>query len=93
MMRNLMPQRRTRSGFTLVELMVALAVISLLSAIALPAVKNSLRGQKVSRSASLLKSAIEEGRARSIASGGGGGIIIDRLRCRQIPLDVDIVTF
>lgn len=68
-----------RTGLTLVELMVALAVISILASIALPAVKNTLKEQKLPRAASVLQSAIEEGRARSIGSGGGGGIIIDRV--------------
>ena len=70
---------RVRVGLTLVELMVALAVISVLAAIALPNVKSTLQSQRVSRAASLLKSSIEEGRARSIRAGGGGGIIIDRI--------------
>ena len=64
-------------GLTLVELMVAILVLSILAGVSLPSVKNSLREQKVSRAASLLKSAIDEGRSRAIAS-GGGGIIIDR---------------
>jgi type II secretory pathway pseudopilin PulG len=63
---------------TLVELLVALAVISVLAGIALPAVKNTLKGQRINRAASLLQSAIQEGRARAIAS-GGGGVIIDRI--------------
>lgn len=67
----------SRLGLTLVELMVAILVLSILAGISLPSVKSSLREQKVSRAASLLKSAIDEGRARAIAS-GGGGIIIDR---------------
>lgn len=71
-------QSRHRSALTLVELMVALTIISLLAAISLPAVKNSLRDQKLARGAGLLRSAIEEGRARAIA-GGGGGVIIDRI--------------
>ncbi|TWU47946.1 pilus assembly FimT family protein [Rubripirellula reticaptiva] len=69
---------RSRAALTLVELMVALAVISVLAGIALPTVKSTIQGQKLSRAATLLQSAIEEGRARSIATGGGGGIIIDR---------------
>ncbi|QDT06024.1 hypothetical protein K227x_44310 [Rubripirellula lacrimiformis] len=68
-----------RSALTLIELMVALAVISILAGIALPTVKATLEGQKLNRAAQLLQSAIEEGRARAIAGGGGGGIIIDRV--------------
>ena len=71
-------RRQATIAFTLVELLVVLAVISVLAGIALPTVKNSLREQRVARAASLLQSAIEEGRARSILAGGGGGVIIDR---------------
>jgi len=72
-------KRFSRAAFTLVEVLVALAVISILAGIALPTLKSTLRGQKVSRAASLLQAAIEEGRARSIGRGGGGGVIIDRI--------------
>jgi prepilin-type N-terminal cleavage/methylation domain-containing protein len=70
--------RPHRLGFTLVELLVVIAVISVLAAIALPSVKNSLREQKVKRAASLVQAFIEEARGKAIAV-GGGGIIIDRL--------------
>ncbi len=65
-------------GFTLVELLVAITIISLLAAISLPALRTTLREQKVKRGASLLQSIIEQARARAIVS-GSGGIIIDRL--------------
>ncbi len=71
--------RQARTALTLIELMVALAVISILAGIALPTVKTTIQGQKLNRAASLVQSAIEEARARSIASGGGGGLIIDRV--------------
>ncbi len=71
--------RRRDRGLTLVELMVALAVISVLAGIALPTVKNSLKARKLTRAATQLQSAIQEGRARSIGRGGGGGVIIERL--------------
>jgi prepilin-type N-terminal cleavage/methylation domain-containing protein len=66
-------------AFTLVELLVAIAIISLLAGIALPRVKDAIEGQKLNRAASLLQAAIEEGRGRAISGGGGGGIIIDRV--------------
>ncbi len=69
---------RKYAAFTLVELLVVIAVISVLAAIALPTVKNTLREQKVTRAASTVQAFIEEARARAILS-GGGGLIIDRL--------------
>jgi len=72
------PRLKYTTGFTLVELLVAIAVISLLAAISLPALRTTLREQKVKRGASLVQSIIEEARARAIVA-GGGGIIIDRL--------------
>ncbi|TWT50512.1 hypothetical protein Pla22_32550 [Rubripirellula amarantea] len=68
-----------RTALTLVELLVALAVISVLAGIALPTVKNTLKDQKVSRAATTFQAVIEEARARSIEGGGGGGVIIDRI--------------
>lgn len=76
-------QRRFR-GFTLVELLVALAVITILAGIALPATKSMLKEQRVSRGATLLQTAIQEGRSRAILAGGGGGIIIDRVGVRNV---------
>lgn len=84
-------QHRIRIGLTLIELMVALVIISLLAGIALPSVKETIRGQKLSRAASLVQSIIQEGQARSISRGGGGGILIERLgdaniyeRCQSV---------
>ena len=72
------------NGFTLVELLVALAVLTILGAIALPATKTMIKEQRVSRGAGLLQSAIQEARARAIVDGGGGGLVIDRLSDRSL---------
>ena len=72
-------RRGWRAALTLIELLVVLAVIALLAGISLPTVKNSLREQRVKRAASQVQAFIEDARARAIASGGGGGVIIDRV--------------
>lgn len=81
---NLPHRRPAVSGLTLIELMVALAIISVLAGISLPTVKTMIEGQRDSRAASVVQAAIEAGRARSIARGGGGGILIERLGNRNI---------
>ncbi|MEM1067885.1 MAG: prepilin-type N-terminal cleavage/methylation domain-containing protein [Planctomycetota bacterium] len=78
-----MQVNRERNALTLVELLIVLAVISLLAGVALPTVKSSLKNQRVTRAASLLQSAIQEGRARAIVN-GGGGIIIERIGVENI---------
>lgn len=70
-------------GMTLVELLVVLAVVTVLAGIALPGVKGTLREQRVKRAASQVQAFIEDARARAIAS-GGGGVIIDRIGSANI---------
>ncbi len=67
-----------RRAMTLVELLVVLAVVTVLAGISLPSVKRSLREQRVKRGASQVQAFVEDARARAILS-GGGGVIIDRL--------------
>lgn len=85
MMPDIKPQisSNQKAGFTLVELLVAIAVISLLAGISLPAVRMTIREQKVKRGASLVQSIIEEARSRAIVS-GGAGVIIDRLGSKNL---------
>ncbi len=74
-----MPKRDAHhSGFTLVELLIAISIITVLAAIALPTLKNSLREQRLSRSAGLIQQYIEEARARAIGSGRPAGVVLER---------------
>ena len=67
-------------AFTLVELLVALTIASVLTAIALPTLKDSLRQNALSRSASLVKGAFINARAQAIRTGRPFGIVIERRR-------------
>lgn len=66
-----------RSALTLVELLVAMAVLSLLAAIALPATKGVIDEQRIGRAANTVAAAFEVARGRAIAN-GGGGLLIER---------------
>jgi prepilin-type N-terminal cleavage/methylation domain-containing protein len=78
-----MTSRKTHSiarlaGFTLVELLVVISIVTVLAAISLPTLKNGLREQRVSRSAGLIQQYIEEARARAIANRRPVGVILQR---------------
>jgi prepilin-type N-terminal cleavage/methylation domain-containing protein len=65
-------------GFTLIELLIVMSIVTLLTAIALPTLRNSLREQRVSRAAGLVQQYIREAQARAISSGVPAGVIIER---------------
>lgn len=66
------------SGFTLVELLIALTIASVLTAIALPTLKDSMRQNSLSRSASVVKGAFINARAQAIRTGRPFGVVIER---------------
>ena len=67
-------------AFTIVELLVALTIATALTVIALPTLKDSLRQNALSRSASLVKGAFINARAQAIRTGRPFGIVIERRR-------------
>lgn len=69
--------RRTR-GFTLIEIMVTVGVILLVTAIALPTVKDSLKSNTVARSASVVQGAFMTARAIAMQKGRPCGVLIER---------------
>ncbi len=69
---------KVRSAFTLVELLIVIAIISILAAVTLPTVKTLLHGQKVTQAARMVQAHIESARARAIASGSFVAVILER---------------
>ena len=72
--------RRNENAFTLIEIMIAIAIASVLTAIALPTVKESMRQSINSRSASLVKGALLNARAQALRTGRPFGVVLERQR-------------
>ncbi|OYP32176.1 Tfp pilus assembly protein FimT/FimU [Rhodopirellula sp. MGV] len=69
-------------AFTLVELLIALTIASILTLIALPTLKDSMRQNSLSRAASLVKGAFINARAQAIQTGRPFGVVLERRRNR-----------
>lgn len=65
---NHQPQKlhMTSSGFTLIELMVTIAVLAIIVGIAAPSISTQLANQRVKSTASTLENALKEAKAESI---------------------------
>ncbi|QEF99444.1 hypothetical protein Mal15_35090 [Stieleria maiorica] len=83
-MNSMIRHRKThcQNAFTLIELLVALTIASALTAIALPTLKDSMRQNTLSRSASLVKGAFINARAQAIRTGRPFGLVIERRQRR-----------
>lgn len=68
-----------RNAFTLVELLIVMAVLTLLAAVTLPTVKDLLADQKSSQGARLVQGFLESARARAIGTGRPVAVIIERM--------------
>ena len=67
-------------GFTLVELLIVMAILVVLAAVTLPTIRGLLVGQKTSEAARLVKSFVESAKARAQATGRPVAVIVDRSR-------------
>ena len=56
----------TSSGFTLIELMVTIAVLAIIVGMAAPSISTQLANQRVKATVSLIESALKEAKAESI---------------------------
>jgi prepilin-type N-terminal cleavage/methylation domain-containing protein len=65
-------------AFTLVELLVVMAAITLLAAITVPSIKGLLEGQKVRSASTMVKTHIESARARAMATGSPVAVMLER---------------
>ena len=69
----------SRAAYTLVELLIVLAIMVLLAAVALPTVKDLLANQQIAKTARNLSAYMDKARSRAIAEGKFVGIRLERL--------------
>lgn len=69
---------KRKGGFTLIEILVSISAILLVTAIALPTVKDSLKSNTVARSASTVRGAFMTARAMAMQTGKPCGVLIER---------------
>ncbi|NIJ69564.1 GspH/FimT family pseudopilin [Xanthomonas sp. 60] len=65
---------RRPAGFTLVELMVTVAVVAILAAIAFPSFQTTLRSNRVATANNEILGLVNLARSEAIRSGRGGGV-------------------
>lgn len=68
-----MPRHRSR-GFTLVELMVTIAVLAILVAIAFPSFESSFRSNRVATTNNALLTSLSMARSEAVRNTRGGGV-------------------
>ncbi len=69
--------RVAHSGFTLIELMVTIAVMAIIVSIAAPSISTQLANQRVKSTASIIEDALKEAKAESIIRRQNVSVIYD----------------
>ena len=72
-------RRRSRRGFTLVELLTVVGIIILATAMALPGITQFLKGQKLAQAGRLIQSAFSEARRAAITQRSRHWVFIGRM--------------
>lgn len=67
-------RRKPKAGFTLVELLVTMAILAILLTIGLPSFRDSLRSNRLATSSNELIAAISMARSEAVRTTRGGGI-------------------
>ena len=77
-------------GFTLIEILIVMAIFSVLAAVALPTVRKLVSDQKGANTARSISAFIDLARRRAVAEGRPMGILIERLDAtgQAFPLNV-----
>ena len=83
-MRQTISSQSVRSAFTLVELLIVLAIFTILAAIALPTVKGLLEDQKVANASRGLSAYLELARNQAIAENRPTGVLLERLSSSDV---------
>jgi len=69
--------RTTNSGFTLIELMVTIAVLAIIVGIAAPSISNQLANQRVRSTTATLVNALKEAKVESVILRTGISVVYD----------------
>ena len=70
--------KKLRQAYTLVELLVVMAALTVLAAVLLPSIKSLMHDQKVAAASRMVKAHIEAAQARAIAGNSPVAVILER---------------
>lgn len=84
--------RGARNGISLVELLIVVAIASILAAVTLPSLKTVMKDRKVNAAAIQLRSMLEAAKSKAMAKGRNVAVVIDRLDDTDfLSLDADLL--